>query len=156
MNRFICILSLVFLNISTSNSQWYEWTYRQCGVTDIYICTTEEFQCLWKKASTVETTGTVLTLMGSGMAIGGFVLANNAEPDDYGPIIAGAFVCCGGILLGMIGIPTGLTGAVRKNFLKKSPHFSRMESLSIKVSPSFQLNQPENITSVGIAVSFTF
>jgi len=61
MKITLLLFSLIFTVLCNSNAQW---SYKACGVADINNCTSEEFECHWKKATKNVRTGTITTGIG--------------------------------------------------------------------------------------------
>lgn len=132
----------------SADAQWYE---RSCGVTDLDSITTQDFECLWAKATITARTGQIITGIGtSSIVVGGIIVSG-----DY------AFTAVTLIMIGIaidvfIGAPVWITGASRKSRLRETPLYEAPNSASFNLSPTISKNHFNNSYSVGFTASLNF
>ena len=148
MKKTFLFLIVTFSVLYSADAQWYE---RSCGVTDLDSITTQEFECLWAKATITARMGKIITGIGTSFIV-------------VGGIIVGGEYAFTGVTLGMIGIvidvfigaPVWITGASRKSRLRKNPLYDAPNSGSFNLSPTISKNHFNNSYSVGFTASLKF
>ena len=140
------ILSIIFLFIVSFSvdAQWYN---SSCGVIDISNWTPDEFECMWRNASTCVVGGVITTGIGITCVVIGLEMWNN-----YGTTIANL----GLFAIVPIGITIWITGAVRKSQLRNTPHSKGINSHSLNIAPTINRNHFNNTYSVGLTASLRF
>jgi len=141
-------------------AQWYT----AYGVTNINELTEAQCNLALDKATKISTTGTMLTVLGGIVAIGGGIAYSSAlsnlmsakslsEIERYtqNGLYAAAALYCGGGVLG-IGIPIWIAGAMRKSDVEIA--LAKFKT-NVSWSPVLLKNQL-NGYGLGISLSFTF
>jgi len=84
------------------NAQWYE---RACGVQDIELATSDEFECMWNKADKTIQAGMRTCGIGTGIAVLGGVtmFVSGASDGGYSMIGATGIIC--GLATVVVSIP---------------------------------------------------
>jgi len=139
-------LSIIFLFIVSFSidAQWYT---RSCGVNDISNWNPDEFECMWRNASTCVVGGVITTGIGITCVVIGLEMWNN-----YGTTI----INLGLFAIVPIGITIWITGAVRKSQLRKTPHSKGINSQTLNIAPTINRNHFNNSYSVGFTASLKF
>ena len=148
MKKVIFLFIVLFSVSYSADAQWYE---RFCGVTDLDSITTQEFECLWAKATITAQTGKIITGIGTSFIV-------------VGGIIVGGEYAFTGVTLAMIGIvidvfigaPVWITGAGRKSELRKTPYYETLNLQTLNISPIIYKNQFNSSYSLGITASLRF
>jgi len=143
------LLFIVLFSISYSvDAQWYE---RLCAVTDLDSITTQEFECLWAKATITARTGKIITGIGTSfIVVGGIIVV--AESSFTGVTLA----MIGIVIDVIIGAPVWITGAGRKSELRKTPYYETLNLQTLNISPIIYKNQFNSSYSLGITASLRF
>lgn len=153
MKRNVLILLVILFSLNIIDAQWYQ---RKCGVTDINNCTEDQYVCLWNKSTKLIRTGGITTAIGTTGIIAGVLAINDESMDIVGTIFIGGFGLAGGIILDCIGIPVFMTGAVRRSSLRNIPGYTGPVSGSLRITPSFQINQLYNTRCLSMGVTLHF
>lgn len=151
MNKIILALAICLISTLYSNAQW---NYKSCGVLDINYTTSEEFECLWNVSTSMVRSGAILTAIGTSLVIVGLV--NLAHSSLYDISDVGMVSVAGGIVIGVIGISVGITGAIRKSQLKNTLYYQNLKSGSLNLSPVIGLNQINGANYLGMSFSLNF
>ena len=150
MKRFILIFIIIISFVAAAEAQWY---YRKCNVADINNCTIEEFDCLWGKATTVVIGGAITTALGTGLLVYAYIRENYYfQPGD----LSGLITIPAGLILNLVGIPVWVTGAVRRNELRKTANYQNLHSGCLNISPILGLNQFNKSPCFGLSLSINF
>ena len=157
MKKALLLVSLIFSGLYAVDAQW---SYKSCGVVDINECTSEEFECLWERATKNVRVGAITTgigVAGIGTSILMVTLIMGAEIDS-GPVSAiFTYLSFGAGIVGVIiGPPIWITGAARKSKLRTNPHYEALNSLSFNLSPTINRNQFNNSYAFGLTASLSF
>ena len=161
MKKTILLIIFMLFFIKATDAQWYS---RQCGVIDLNICTSDEFECLWKKASNTSKVGCITTIAGSScLTVGMFIafaeMTGKSKAiftgEDYKEKNFSPILVIGGILL-YVGTPIWITGAIRKSKLRKTPNYNNLNLGSLNVSPIISVNQFNDTYYFGMSVSLNF
>ena len=148
MKKTLLFFIVTFSFLSSAQAQWYE---RSCGVTDLDNITTQEFECLWAKATITARTGKIITGIGTSFIV-------------VGGIMVGGQYAFTGVTLAMIGTvidvfigaPVWITGAGRKSELRKTPYYETLNLQTLNISPIIYKNQFNSSYSIGITASLRF
>lgn len=151
MKKILLTALIVLIYSNVANSQWYD---RTCGVTDLITVSSDEFECLWNKASKTARVGYITTIIGSSIVVLGGLQAIIIRTE--GAVWNAVFMGMAGGLIDLIGAPIWITGAVRKNNLEKSPHYQDLKMGYLKINPAIGLNEMKNGHYVGVSLSFNF
>ena len=119
MKKTLLFFIVTFSVLCSVDAQWY---YRSCGVIDINNTTSEEFECLWKKATKNVRFGAIITAIGGSSIITGIIIYFNYEEEgwvSFVPLAAAVFFSAG-FFIGLTGIPIWIIGANRRSKLKKT------------------------------------
>jgi hypothetical protein len=141
----------------STKSQWY---FKSCGVTDINNCSLDEFECLWERAEKNVRTGKIITGIGvlglgaSALLVTGLVAGELNDSPVTIIFTLTSFVT--GIAGVLIGPPTWITGASRKNLLREHPHFEAPNLKSLNIFPSLNRNNFNNSYSLGLTATLSF
>jgi hypothetical protein len=146
MKRTLLLIIFILSFLNAIDAQWY---YRSCGVTDINNTTSEEFECLWKKATKNVRVGGIITAIGTSCFFIGFIGSSEDEFLGTSIGIVGLFIDC-------IGIPIWIIGANRRSKLKKNPKYEDFILGSLNLSPVIGLNQINNSQYFGLSLSLNF
>ena len=145
------ILSFIFLFIVSFSidAQWYN---RSCGVIEISNWTPDEFECMWRNASTCVVGGVITTGIGiTCVVLGSIIHMNNSFGDPAPPSV---ILCLFAVV--PIGITIWITGAVRKSQLRKTPQSKGINSQSLNIAPTINRNHFNNTYSLGLTASLSF
>jgi hypothetical protein len=132
-------------------------------VIDLHTANASEMECLKSSVKRLMTAGTVTTVVGTPMLIGGVMHAEkNRDPDDLydfvediGSIMVGVLIAGGGMLLIDTGITLFIIGAVRNSRLNRIPaHDPGIGHWEI--SPVIKVNPVNQAPSFGMGLTFTF
>lgn len=152
--KVIFPILLVFLCVRWADGQWYN---RSCGVADINNTTAEEFDCLWKKSTTIAKVGGITSIVGTTVLVTGALTMITSDPCcSSGKWLVGYLTVLTGAAIDIIGVPVWMTGVYRKSILRNNPHYSEQASATITISPSLQRNFPKRTCSFGITASLCF
>ena len=147
MKKVFLLLIVTFSVLYSADAQWYE---RSCGVTDLDSITTQEFECLWAKATVTARTGKIITGIGTSLIVVG------------GIMVGGQYAFTGvtfgmiGIVIDLIGAPIWITGYNRKFNLRENPHYKNLNIGSLKVAPTISKNNFSNSYALGISATLSF
>ena len=169
MKRALLLFSVILSIMNSADAQLLSvlssananWSFRSCGVTDINNCTSEEFECLWEKATKNVRVGSIISGIGF-VGIGSTVLLTTlslgAEIDISDPFWAGlVYLSIGTAIIGSIlGLPIWITGASRKSNLRKNPHYEALNISSLNIYPSLYRNHFNNSYSLGVTATLSF
>ena len=144
---------LFFVLFSVSYAADAQWQEKSCGVADIYHCSSEEFDCLWERASHNIRVGRITTVYGTIATVTGIIWGSQAY--DLAVILPYTLMTAGLITLS-IGLPIWITGYARKSNLKENPHYKNLNFGSVKVAPTINKNHFNNSYSLGITASLSF
>lgn len=157
MKNLLPLIGLILLCYQSANAQWHG---KSCGVQDIELATSDEFDCMWKKAATTVKVGKITCLTGTGIAvIGGIaILASSASSseDASGYTMIGAAGVTFGLAIAVVSIPIWAVGASRKSKLMESPAYQDFQGASLQISPMIDKNHFTRHASLGLAVSLNF
>jgi len=115
MKKLTMVLLLISMAISAS-AQWY---YKMYGVTTMDSLTEAQLNLgLQKSLSTIKT-GKIMTVVGTAMTVGGYVLAlSSFNADDWESGVSqgltGGMLFYGGVIVGGIGVGHWIVGSSRK------------------------------------------
>lgn len=152
--KVLLVIILCFLCIQWADGQWYN---RSCGVVDINNMTAEDFDCLWKKSTTIAKVGGITSIVGTTILVTGAITMIAADPCcSSGMFLIGYFTALTGAAVDVIGVPIWRTGAHRKSILRNNPHYSEQASGTMTISPLFLINYPNQSYSLGFTVSLCF
>ena len=148
MKRTLLFFIVTFSVLYSADAQWYE---RLCAVTDLTSITTQEFECLWAKATITARTGKIITGIGTSfIVVGGIIVVSKSS-------FTGVTLAMIGIVIDVfIGAPVWITGAGRKSELRKNPRYDTPNSGSFNLSPTIIKNHFTNSYSVGFTASLKF
>ena len=150
MKKILLLFIALFFVSSPAEAQWY---LRSCDVTDIYYCSSEEFECLWEVTEKIIRKGGITTAIGVTSMIVGAIRAPSDGLAGYG--IGPAILIYGGIITSCTGLIIWIAGADRRNELKRSP-FYFLHAKSFHISPTINRNPFDHSHSLGITASITF
>lgn len=157
MKTLLPLILLILLCHHSANAQWHG---KSCGVQDIKIATSDEFECMWNKASTTVKVGQVTCLVGGGISIIGGAMALLSSGSDAeaasGYAMISALVVTVGLSAVAISIPIWAVGASRKSRLMKSPAYQNLQRTSLMISPTLEKNRLNQQAIPGLAISLTF
>ena len=148
MKKPLLFLIVTFSILYSADAQWYE---KSCGVNDMDNVTTQEFECLWAKATITARTGKIITGIGTSfIAVGGIIVVAKAS-------FTGVTLAMIGIVIDVfIGAPVWITGAGRISNLKENPHYKNLKFGSVKLAPTIIKNHFNNSYSTGLTVKLAF
>ena len=136
MKNLLPLIGLLLLCHQSANAQWYE---KSCGVQDIEFATSDEFECMWKKATTTIKVGKITCLTGTGIAvIGGIAIlasSGSSSEDASGYTMIGATGMTIGLAVAVVSIPIWAVGASRKSKLMESPAYQNSQGASLQSHP---------------------
>ncbi len=145
---------LILLGSNTLNAQWYT---RSCDVLNVNECSSEEFECLWNKASKMSKTGAIVTIVGTSAIAGGGLLIGIAAGNGHaGFAWTGVTFIMGGILIDIIGLPVWIIGANRKYFLKNTPGYKDLNYAKLSISPIMLSDNINSSQIPGLSISLRF
>lgn len=151
------ILFLIFFCsiVTTANAQWH---IKTCEVPNIYDCTTEEFECLWKNASKNVTGGAITTSIGSASIVSGIVVYSRVySPEgDLGHALIGGFLIITGVVADVVGITAIKRGKNRKDLLRTTPNYKSLMPESLNITPDLKKIPFNNTYSIGISATLNF
>jgi hypothetical protein len=147
MKRTLLLIIFILSFLNAIDAQWY---HRSCGVTDINNTTSEEFECLWKKATKNVRVGGIITTIG----ISCLLIAYIGSEDEW--TYLGPIMIVGGLFIDLIGIPIWIIGANRRSKLKKNPKYEDFILGSLNLSPALGVNQFNGTHYVGMSLSLNF
>jgi len=110
---------MVLLLISMAISASAQWYYKMYGVTTMDSLTEAQLNLgLQKSLSTIKT-GKIMTVVGTAMTVGGYVLAlSSFNADDWESGVSqgltGGMLFYGGVIVGGIGVGHWIVGSSRK------------------------------------------
>lgn len=157
MEKLLVLIIFGLLCHHSANAQWHVNT---CDVQDIELATSDEFECLWNKATTTVKVGQVTCLVGGGISIiGGATLllssGSNSEASS-GYAMIGALIVTTGLSAVAVSIPIWAVGASRKSKLKESPAYQDLQRTSLKISPTLEKNRLNKQACMSLAISLNF
>ncbi len=148
MKKVFLFLIVTFSVLYSADAQWYE---KSCGVTDLDSITTQEFECLWAKATITARTGKIITGIGTSLIVVGGIMVGG----QYA-FTGVTFAMIGIVIDVFIGAPVWITGNNRKFNLRENPHYKNLNIGSLKVAPTISKNNFNNSYSVGFTASLKF
>jgi hypothetical protein len=118
-------LTMILLLISMAFSASAQWYYRMYGVTTLDSLPEKQLNfCLQKSLGTIKT-GKTMTIVGSGLFVGGVALflsgygaSQNNPEGGVAQAFTGGLLMYGGIIVGGVGIGHWIVGSSRKKDIK--------------------------------------
>ena len=157
MSTFCKIVILTFIPMFFSNSCFAQWYERQCAVTDLNKMTTEEYDCLWKSASTTRNIGLATTALGSSLILAGGITMITSDPCcSSARLLYGYFGLISGVVIDIIGIPLWSLGSKRRNEILPFHQGTALRYPSLRVAPSLHQNYLNHSYSIGFKATLSF
>ena len=156
MKKALLLIIFILTVLYSVDAQWY---YKHCGVIDINNSTSEEFDCLWNKASRNSIGGAITTGIGIGAAGIGLIWGSYALRESYWYEWAAFLpisIMTAGLITLSVGLPIWITGAARKSNLRKNPHYNNLSFGTLKVAPTIKKNHFNNSYAFGLTASLSF
>ncbi|MFC2116547.1 hypothetical protein ACFLTU_08720 [Bacteroidota bacterium] len=157
MKNTVLLFILTLSFISAADAQWH---YRSCGVSDIYNCTPEEFECMWKKSTNTVIIGAITTTVGTSLFFTGIYIAGMNDSEDwtvqYYSSMGAGFLLVTGFIIDFVGISILVIGVERWFELRSISDPSYRNIGSLNVSPKIGINQFNYTCNFGLTLSFTF
>ena len=152
---------IVLLNLISYHPVQAQWYYRSaCGVTDIYDCTSEQYDCLLADAMRISDFGRRWTKNATWGVVAGIGLIVVGIPfggDFFSEItMLGLFVSAVCLPQYLWTIPVWIFGNARVRQIKNVMYFGSLEGMALRVKPSLVDIPLCQRPAVGFGVSFTF
>ncbi len=153
MKKLVLLIIFPLLCICSVNAQWYE---KKCGVRDIDLATSEEFDCMWDKADKLVHAGMRTCGVGTGIALIGGISMFISSASDGGYSMIGATGIMFGLATVAAGVPIWAVGGSRKSKLVESPAYQDSQYATLQIAPVLQKNQFSSQTCLGVSASLYF